>query len=100
MGYQHRYSKIKIIPKKTPALLSGRKKIDEVLDREVIIDRKTYLESLIVRKMKIKKRLDHKDLLRDIDGDTKNKLFSIDTNLFKECIASLIQKDYLVRQEG
>jgi len=55
MKYNHRSYKIKIQVKKINALLSSKKKPEETIDKEVIIDRKIYLESLIVRVLKTRK---------------------------------------------
>lgn len=57
-----------------------------MIEKDIIIDRKMYLESLIVRILKARKQLEHKELLREIDKDSKNRLFALETSMLKECI--------------
>ncbi|KAM3136690.1 hypothetical protein pb186bvf_011135 [Paramecium bursaria] len=63
--------------------------------KELILDRKLYLESLIVRIMKARKQLTHDELL--IEVEKLYKFFVPDQQLFKGCVESLIWKDYMVR---
>ncbi|CAD8189416.1 unnamed protein product [Paramecium octaurelia] len=103
--FQHRSYKIKVQSKKQYALSYNQKsktkwqefKIDQ---KEIILDRRVYLESLIVKVLKTKKQLDHKDLFKYIDKDAKTRHFPIEIPFFKECIENLIQKEYLIRQDG
>ncbi|CAD8082807.1 unnamed protein product [Paramecium sonneborni] len=103
--FQHRSYKIKVQQKKPQAWALGSKtKVKQqefqIDQKEIVIDRKVYLESLIVRVLKTKKQLDHKDLFKYIDKDAKSRHFPIEIPFFKECIENLIQKEYLIRQEG
>ncbi|CAD8171108.1 unnamed protein product [Paramecium octaurelia] len=103
--FQHRSYKIKVQPKKQQSWAlcskSKNKQQEFQLDsKEIVLDRRVYLESLIVRVLKTKKQLDHKDLFKYIDKDAKTRHFPVEIPFFKECIENLIQKEYLVRQEG
>ncbi|CAD8052871.1 unnamed protein product [Paramecium primaurelia] len=65
--FQHRSQKIKVQSKKQQAFSLSQKsktklqefKIDQ---KEIVLDRRVYLESLIVRVLIRKKQMDHKDL--------------------------------------
>ncbi|CAD8076791.1 unnamed protein product [Paramecium primaurelia] len=103
--FQHRSYKIKVQPKKTQswAICSKSKTKQsefQINQKEIVLDRRVYLESLIVRVLKTKKQLDHKDLFKYIDKDAKSRHFPVEIPFFKECIENLIQKEYLIRQEG
>ncbi|CAK73998.1 unnamed protein product (macronuclear) [Paramecium tetraurelia] len=102
--FQHRSYKIKVQPKKQALLFNQKSKNKyqeyKIDQKEIALDRRVYLESLIVRVLKTKKQLDHKDLFKYIDKDAKTRHFPIEIPFFKECIENLIQKEYLIRQEG
>ncbi|CAK63648.1 unnamed protein product (macronuclear) [Paramecium tetraurelia] len=94
--FQNRSYKIKVQPKKQQSMaLCSKQKVKcqelQLDSKEIALDR---------RFSTTKKQLDHKDLFKYIDKDAKTRHFPVEIPFFKECIENLIQKEYLIRQEG
>lgn len=65
-----------------------------MVQEKILEDRKFYLEAIVVRIMKVRKRLEHKDLVQQV-----LQVSTIPTNSknIKEIIEKLIDKEYLER---
>jgi cullin 3 len=69
---------------------------DNALDKAVLDERKFYLDAVIVKIMKMRRTLEHKDLINEVFKFTVGR-FDPDVKLIKSRIEMLIQKDYLER---
>ena len=68
------------------------------LTKAVLEDRKFYLQALIVRIMKAKKSLPHKDLVNEVIQESMSNF--VPTQVFiKGVIDGLIEKEYLARDD-
>ena len=68
------------------------------LTKAVLEDRKFYLQALIVRIMKAKKSLAHKDLVNEVIQESMSNF--VPTQVFiKGVIDGLIEKEYLARDD-
>ena len=75
--------------------LDDRKKVKE----DVTQDRKHHIEAAIVRIMKSRKTLAHAELVSECIAQLQ-KIFTPDVRMIKRRIESLIERDYLERDEG
>jgi cullin 3 len=70
---------------------------DQQVEDKVKEDRKYLIEAMIIRVMKARQSLDHNSLISEILQQSKIRP---DIGLIKSRIESLIERDYLVRDEG
>ena len=79
-NFSHKSYKIKIAPKKPTTTKDTRVDMkEEPIDKEISLDRKVIVESLIVRIMKVRKTYDHKNLVRELHEMCKTKHFVPDS---------------------
>ncbi|KAJ1660877.1 hypothetical protein IWQ61_000232 [Dispira simplex] len=90
--YSSRRHKIKVpmafLPDNTAEVETATKTIKE--------DRQLYLQSVIVRIMKTRKRLTHAELVQDVTQAAKSR-FQPSVSLIKKCIEHLLSKEYIER---
>lgn len=93
MNYSNKRVKIKILNAVQKDTTEEIKKTTQ----NVTEDRKIYIKALIVRIMKSRKVLNHKQLTQEILNMNTNAKFSIDNKQIKQCIEILIDRDYIKR---
>jgi len=74
--------------------VDDRKKVREDVDK----DRKFAVEAAIVRILKSRKTIAHADLMNEVISQLQ-KMFTPDIKVIKKSIESLIERDYLERDE-
>lgn len=66
---------------------------------QVLLDRQSHLQLVIVRILKSRKTIKHQELVMDVVGSLKER-FRVDPPEIKKAIDSLIERDYMERAEG
>jgi len=65
-------------------------------NQQIDVDRQLYLQALVVRVMKTRKRLHHNQLVEQVIKEAKTR-FSPTIGSIKKCIEGLIEKSYIER---
>ena len=66
---------------------------------QVLLDRQSHLQLVIVRILKSRKTIKHQELVMEVVGSLKER-FRVDPPEIKKAIDSLIERDYMERAEG
>jgi len=66
--------------------------------QQIDVDRQLYLQALIVRIMKTRKKLNHNSLIEEIIKEARAR-FAPSISSIKKCIEGLIEKGYIERDE-
>ncbi len=94
-SYSNKHLKFKI----TASVQSETDKDKKKTYKQVDDDRTMFLQALIVRIMKARKRLNHNNLLQEVIAQASSR-FQPSVSLIKKQIEQLIEKEFLARQEG
>ena len=70
--------------------------LDNEVPREIEESRKLAMEATIVRILKSRKAVNHNELLAEVSKQLSAR-FKCTPSMIKRCIESLIERDYLVR---
>lgn len=69
---------------------------DEVVDKSLVDERKHFLEAAIVKVMKMRRSIEHKELIGEVVKLTAGR-FEPDIKMIKSRIETLIQREYIER---
>jgi predicted transcriptional regulator len=94
-SYQNKHLKFKI----TAAVQGETDKDKKKTYKQVDDDRTMFLQALIVRIMKARKKLNHNALMQEVIAQAASR-FQPSVSLIKKQIEALIEKEFLERQEG
>lgn len=93
-GFKSKLLKVKILPVVMKESDKARQKTTDKINEE----RKWVLDAVIVRIMKMRKKLEHKQLIEEVVQQLANR-FVPNAELIKKRIESLIDREYLERNE-
>ncbi|KAJ3435886.1 cullin-1 [Anaeramoeba flamelloides] len=95
-----RYSnKKRIIRLKAVKISNGFDDEDKIIHKQIHLERKVLIQSIIIRILKHRKKFEHNLLINEIIEQTKSK-FSPKLEIILNCIKFLIKNNYLVKIEG
>ena len=75
-----------------PTIMVDPPKVQEKIQE----DRKFYVEAIIVRIMKARKKMSHRDLVQEV---MRQSTFTMESKMIKTMIEKLMEKEYLERAE-
>lgn len=97
-SFNHGFNSSKVKFKIAPVVIIQTQEEASATSNEINEDRKWQIDAVIVRIMKSRKTLDHRDLVIEVTKQLQSR-FTPSPDIIKRCIESLIEREFLERHE-